>query len=100
MATNDQPVHSVAQGVTKVAGGVVTAMGASPLSLALLLVNVAFLAFAAYILGEVAENARERNKTQNELIVSLVSTVRECRQEPAKSPTLWRPPFLPRDIAR
>jgi hypothetical protein len=49
----------------RVASGVVEAMKSAPLGIALLVVNIGFLGFAAYILGEVAENARERNRTQN-----------------------------------
>lgn len=86
----DEPVHSVAQGATKVASGVVSAMGGSPLSLALLLVNVAFLAFAAYVLGEVAQSSRERNKTQSELIASLIKDIRDCRL-PSRQPTSTTP---------
>lgn len=56
----------------------VTAMASSPLSIALLLVNIGFLAFAAFVLGEVASNAAERNKTQMELIGSLVKEIRDC----------------------
>jgi hypothetical protein len=43
----------------------------------LLVVNVVFLAFATYVLGEVASNAQERDKTQSDLITKLVT---ECRQ--------------------
>jgi hypothetical protein len=60
----------------------VTAMSSSPLAIALLLVNIGFLCFAAYILGEVATNAQERNKTQMDLILKLVTDIRDCRQGP------------------
>lgn len=73
----------------KVASGVVETMKSSPLALALLLVNVGFLGFASYVLGEVAANASERNKTQMELIVSLVKDIRDCRQGPR---TMLEPP--------
>jgi hypothetical protein len=76
---SDEP-QSVTQGVTKVATGIVSTMSGNPLSLALLLINIAFLGFAAYILGEVAASARERNKVQNELITNLVRDIRDCRQ--------------------
>jgi hypothetical protein len=66
----------------KVATGVVNAMQSTPLAIALLVVNVGFLGFAAYVLGEVAANAQERNKTQSELISKLVSDIRDCRQGP------------------
>jgi Tfp pilus assembly protein PilV len=55
-------------------------MQSTPLAIALLVVNVGFLGFAAYVLGEVASNASERNKTQMELIAQLVSDIRDCRQ--------------------
>ena len=66
----------------KVAAGAIEAMKSTPLAIALLVVNVGFLGFAAYVLGEVAANASERNKTQMELIVSLVKDIRDCRQGP------------------
>jgi hypothetical protein len=67
----------MSEGITKVATGVVSAMASTPLAIALLAVNIAFLGFAGYVLREVSANARERNKTQNELITTLVT---DCRQ--------------------
>ena len=71
-------------GVTEEAGKAVStvtdAMRSVPLAIALLVVNIGFLAFAAYVLGEVASNAAERNKNQTELISKLVSDIRDCRQ--------------------
>jgi hypothetical protein len=71
-------------GVTEEAGKVaistVDAMKGAPLAIALLLVNVGFLAFAGYVLGEVAANASERNKQQMDLISRLVTDIRDCRQ--------------------
>lgn len=49
----------------------VNAMKSTPLAIALLVVNIGFLAFAAYVLGEVSANAQERNKNQMELIARL-----------------------------
>jgi hypothetical protein len=69
----------------KVAASAIEAMKSTPLALALLIVNIGFLGFAAYILGEVAANASERNKTQMELIVKLVGDIRDCRQGPKPS---------------
>ena len=66
----------------KVANTAVSAMSGSPLAIALLLVNVGFLGFAGFVLGEVAENARERNNTQMGLIEKLVHDIAECRQGP------------------
>jgi hypothetical protein len=56
----------------------VNAMAGSPLAIALLVVNIGFLAFAAFVLGEVATNAAERNKNQMELIGSMVKELKEC----------------------
>lgn len=74
----------------KVASGAIEAMKSTPLAIALLVVNVGFLGFAAYVLGEVAANASERNKTQSELILKLVGDIRDCRQGPK---TELLPPF-------
>ena len=62
----------------KVAVSALDAMKSTPLAIALLVVNIGFLTFAAYVLGEVASNASERNKSQLELISSLVKEIREC----------------------
>jgi hypothetical protein len=67
----------------KIATSAIDAMKSTPLAVALLVVNVAFLAFAAYVLGEVAANASERNKVQTELITKLVTDIRDCRQGPS-----------------
>lgn len=48
-------------------------MQSTPLAFALLIVNVGFLGFAAYVLGEVSANAQERNKNQMELISKLAT---------------------------
>ena len=70
-------------GVTEEAGKVavsaVQSMQGTPLAIALLVVNIGFLGFAGYVLGEVAANASERNKQQMDLIVRLVD---DCRQPP------------------
>jgi len=68
----------------KVAGSAIEAMKSTPLAIALLIVNVGFLGFAAYILGEVASNAKERNTAQLELISKLVTDIRDCRQGPPR----------------
>jgi len=68
----------------KVAGSAIEAMRSTPLAIALLLVNVGFLGFAAYVLGEVAANAAERNKSQLQLITDLVKDIRDCRQGPPR----------------
>jgi hypothetical protein len=70
-------------GVTEEAGKVgaaaVGAMSSQPLAIALLVINIGFLGFAGYVLGEVAANASERNKGQMDLIYKLVSDIRDCR---------------------
>jgi hypothetical protein len=68
----------------KAATAAINAMSSTPLALALLLVNIGFLGFAAYILGEVAANASERNKTQMELIVKLAEDLSNCHQGASK----------------
>jgi hypothetical protein len=65
--------------VAKTATATVNAMSAQPLAIALLVVNIGFLAFAGYVLGEVATNASERNKGQMDLIAKLVGDIRDCR---------------------
>jgi hypothetical protein len=56
----------------KVASETVAAMKSAPLALALLLVNLGFLVFAGYMLGEVAETSRDRNTRQLGLIATLI----------------------------
>ena len=58
-------------------------MSGSPLTLALLFVNFGFLALTAYVLGEVANSAQERQATQMTLIEKLVTDIRDCRQPKA-----------------
>jgi len=69
----------------KAVGSAIEAMKSTPLAIALLIVNVGFLGFAAYVLGEVAANAAERNKSQLQLITDLVKDIRDCRQGPPRS---------------
>ena len=73
-------------GLTEEAGKVgtaaVSAMAGTPLAIALLIVNIGFLGFAGYVLGEVAANAAERNKQQMDLILHLVTEIRDCGQGP------------------
>jgi hypothetical protein len=84
------PIEATGQ----VASEAVKAMQSQPLAIALLVVNVGFLGFAAYVLGQVATNASERNKSQTELISKLVSDIRDCRQ-PAKPVWLELPLLNP-----
>jgi Tfp pilus assembly protein PilV len=71
-------------------------MAGTPLAIALLIVNIGFLGFAGFILGEVAANAAERNKTQMDLILKLVTDIRDCRQGP--KPTSWTIDYPPSDL--
>ena len=88
-------------GVTEEAGRVGTAavgaMSSQPLAIALLVINIGFLAFAGYVLGEVAANASERNKNQMDLISKLVGDVRDCRggvhPDKTTSPVDYPPSF-------
>jgi hypothetical protein len=43
-------------------------------------VNLGFLGFAGYVLGEVAQSARLRNEAQMDMIKQLVTDIRDCRQ--------------------
>jgi hypothetical protein len=69
-------------GLTEEAGKVGTAavgaMSSQPLAIALLVVNIGFLGFAGYVLGQVAVNAQERNKGQMDLIGRLAEDLRNC----------------------
>jgi hypothetical protein len=73
-------------GVVETSGDVAKAaigsMSGSPLGIALLIVNLAFLGFIGYVLGEVAEGTKLRNETQMNLIGKLVTDIRDCRQGP------------------
>ena len=63
----------------KVGAAAIGAMSAQPLAIALLVVNIGFLGFAGYVLGEVASNAQMRNAGQMDLITKLVTDIRDCR---------------------
>jgi hypothetical protein len=69
----------------KVATGALDAMRSVPLAIALLIVNIGFLIFFAYIARSVASNSQERNKTQMDLIEKLVTDIRDCRQGPKEN---------------
>ena len=75
---------SIVEQAGNVGTAAVKAMQSAPLAIALLLVNCGFLGFAAFVLGEVASNAGERNKMQMDLIGTLVKDIRDCRQGPAQ----------------
>jgi hypothetical protein len=86
-------------GVTEEAGKVgaaaVGAMSSQPLAIALLVINVGFLGFAGYVLGEVAANASERNKGQMDLIAKLVGDIRDCRGGARPDKTFWPADYPP-----
>jgi hypothetical protein len=96
--TDDQP-QTIVQGATRVGSLAVESMRSVPLAIALLVVNLGFLGFTGYILTHVAQNANERNQTQMDLIVKLVSDIRDCRQAPKQqsiqSPVFKLPPIMP-----
>jgi hypothetical protein len=91
-------------GLTEEAGKVGTAavgaMSAQPLAIALLIVNIGFIGFAGYVLGEVAENAASRNKSQMDLIAQLVGDIRDCRQGPKPTRFIDEPMPWPPDCVR
>jgi hypothetical protein len=93
---------SIPEETGKVVTSAIGAMASTPLAIALIIVNVIFLGVAAYILGKVAENAQERNQTQNELISKLVSDIRDCRQGPRNNTgmraLLYRDTIAPEDL--
>lgn len=81
---------SMTQEAGKVVNSAIGAMASTPLAIALLIVNVGFLGFAAYVLGEVANNSSERNRTQSDLITKLVTDIRDCRQGPSAKPSAFK----------
>jgi hypothetical protein len=66
------------EAVTSVANSAIGAMRSTPLAIALLAVNIVFLVFSTYLLREVSANSRERNKSQVDMINTLI---RECHQK-------------------
>ena len=93
----------VSEEVGKVSEVAITAMKSVPLAIALLVVNVAFLAFAAYLLGQVAANAAERNVTQSKLIEKLITDLTNCgrgKSQTGMRSLLYRDSIAPEEIAR
>ena len=82
--------------VGKVGTAAVTSMSAQPLAIALLIINVGFLGFAGYVLGEVAANASERNKQQMDLFYETGH--RHPRLLPGSKPTNWTFGYPPSDL--
>ena len=73
---------SIPEQAGKVATTAIGALTNTPMAFAMLVLNICFLGFAAYMLGAVASNSAERNKSQIELIGKLVGDIRDCRQGP------------------
>jgi hypothetical protein len=63
----------------KVASSVVDVMKGAPLILALLLVNIAFIAIITYVLAQIATSTQERSKEHLALIGTMLKDLRECR---------------------
>ncbi len=78
------------QATGKVAGSVVESMKATPILLAAMIIIMGSLLFAAYLLGQVAAQAGERNKAQLALIEKLVTDIRDCRQPNNSKSMLYR----------
>jgi hypothetical protein len=70
----------VAEEAGKIASSALSALQSTPLALVLVFLNLMFIGFALYILGQVAANASVREKSQVELIASLIHDIRDCRQ--------------------
>jgi hypothetical protein len=57
----------------------VDAMKASPLAIALLIVNLGFMVLLGWVLHEIGVISKERNDQQGEMINTLISTFKECK---------------------
>lgn len=68
----------IGDNVGKAASAAIRAIAPSPLAVALLFVNIGFLVFTAYVLGEIASNAKERNVSQMKMIEELIG---ECARK-------------------
>ena len=64
----------------KVAGSVVESLKGAPVIIALLVIIASFLGFVMYLMGEVAQSAREDKRAQLEMIAKLVTDIRDCKQ--------------------
>jgi hypothetical protein len=62
----------------KVATGVIETLKGQPLALALIVINVLFLAAGIYILREVVGGQRSNNERKDALITSLANAVASC----------------------
>ena len=85
----------ITEDAAKLGTAAVGAMSSQPLAIALLIVNCVFLGFSGYVLGEVAENAKERNKQQLELVGSLIKQITDCRQGKPGASILRLPEISP-----
>jgi hypothetical protein len=77
----------IAEEAGKTATSVVAGLQSTPLALVLVLLNLAFLGFVLYILGQISANASVREKSQVEMISKLITDIRDCRQGPARGGT-------------
>jgi hypothetical protein len=71
--------------IAKVSDSVVNAMASTPLAIALLLVNAAFLVFTAWVLGVVAKSTSERNKTQTAFMEALIKDCMDSQLRGSKT---------------
>jgi hypothetical protein len=62
--------------ITEAFKAAIAGMTGSPIAIALLTVNVAFLVFVTLLLKDVAENASTRDKAQTETIMQIL---RACK---------------------
>lgn len=69
---------SITQEAGKVATSVVDVMKGAPLILALLLVNVGFIAIIVYTLSAIAARGEQGDKQHYELVGSLLKDLRAC----------------------
>jgi flagellar biogenesis protein FliO len=71
-------VSNTAEQTGRAASSIIYAMKSTPMALALLVINLAFIGFSIFVLSKVSANAAERNKSQIELISTLI---RDCGQK-------------------
>lgn len=69
--------------IGKVTSSALDAMKSTPLAVALLIVNIGFLLFTAYILQVIAASSRVRAERQDALILELVKNIQDCRSDKA-----------------
>jgi hypothetical protein len=70
------------EGITGVVSTAVDAMRSTPLAVALLMVNLGFLAFSGYIAHEATKNTRMREQQHMELVLAIL---KECAPKSLES---------------